>query len=352
MILETPILSPINAFDPVYEYTFEFSFASSLHPQVVSNRAIITDNDTQELIYDVKQDALALNHVLPANTLNPGHSYSIQIYVYDRDGNYSISNTSLFYCFTTPRFYFSNINDGDIVYSADLELKLTYEQDQTETLNEYKYYLYSMTKDLMYTSDSFYTENDMVHAIYGLKNSYIYYVRAMGKTVHGMNVDTGLIQITVKYINVPSNVAFEAVNDRDTGCIMLKIDIVAVDFVTENENYSIENSIVDLTGNTLTYMVGIDSDLYIMLKAKKLPLSAFCWSTNNSIVLSVKKNIDEYYIHLSVEENKPGYNIYKAIDKNYIAYADRNYITIKDDISMVVQIYRKNNIYDLEITYK
>lgn len=340
MTLNTPLLYSVSAFDPSYEHTFEFTFSG---PQVVSNRAIITDNDTQTEVYNVKQDGLKLNHVLPANTLEAGHSYLIQVQVYDIDGNSSdLSSAVLFYCFTTPRFYFSNVNSGDTVSSANLELKLSYEQAETETLNEYKYYLYDITGEAIYASDSFYTESDMIHTIYGLENDCVYYVRSIGKTAHGMNIDTGMIEIIARYISYASNVAFKAENDSSTGCITLKIDIIAVDFEIENENYSIENGIVDLSDNTLTYMIDVENDFYMVLKAQQLPLGDFCWTTDKNIVLSIKNISDKYYAHLAVAGTSVGYNIFKAIDENYLS----------DDTIIVFQLYRKNNVYDLEITYE
>jgi hypothetical protein len=234
------------------------------------------------------------------------------------------------------------VNSGDTVSSANLELKLSYEQAEAETLNEYKYYLYDRTREVIYSSDSFYTENDMIHTIYGLENDCEYYVRAIGKTAHEMNIDTGMVKIIARYINYASNVAFKAENDSATGCVTLKIDIIAVDFEIENENYSIENGIVDLTDNTLTYMVNVENDFYMVLKAQPLPLGDFCWTTDKNIVLSIKNISDKHYAHLTVAGTGTGYNIFKTIDENYLS----------NDKIIVFQIYRKNNIYDLQISYE
>lgn len=349
MTLNTPLLYSVNAFDPSNEHTFEFEYSGA---QANSNRAVITDKDTQEVVYNVKQDGLKLNHVLPANTLLAGHSYLIQIQVYDANGNYSnLSEAILFYCFTTPQFYFSNINNGDTISTANIELALTYTQQETETLNEYKYYLYDMTRSLIYTSDSYYTESNMTHIIYGLKNDVVYYVRAMGKTAHGMDVDTGMIAITVKYLSVASNLAFEATNDSNSGCIVLKTNIITVDFEIENENYKIENGIVDLTGNTLTYLIGAEGDFYLPIIATKIPIGNFCWTTDKSILVSIKVIAEKYYAHLSIDYNNVRYNIFKLIDESYLGYVGSDYISTIDGLAIAFQVYRKNNIYDLEVTY-
>ena len=51
-------------------------------------------------------------------------------------------------------------------------------------------------------------------------------------------------------------------------------------------------------------------------------------------------------------ECKIGYNIYKIIDENYLSYAGSDYISTVDGAIIVFQVYRNNNIYDLEITYE
>ena len=350
MTLNTPLLYSVNAFDPSYTYEFLFSFSGA---QVYSNRAIIIDNNTQLEVYNAKQDGQKLSHTLPANTLEAGRSYLIRVQVYDVNGNYSdFSSTVLFYCFTTPQFYFSNVKHGDIIPSASFELQLAYDQPQSEMLNEYKYFVYDITKDLLYSSESFYTTNHMAHTIYGLENDYSYYVRAIGKTVHGMSVDTGYIQITADYIRVATNVAFKATNDSKTGCVMLKIDIVAVDFEIDYDNYSINNSIVNLTGNALTYMIDLEKDFYMVIKAKQLPLGTFCFTSDESIALSVERLGDQHYIHLHVNGVGAGYHIYERINEGYLSYIGADHITLSEDNMMICQVYKNNDLYDLSVTYE
>lgn len=350
MTLNTPLLYSVNAFDPSYTYEFMFSFSGA---QIHSNRAVIIDNDTQTEVYNAKQDGQKSSHTLPANILKAGHSYLIRVQVYDVNGNYSdFSSAVLFYCFSTPQFSFSNVKNGDTISSASLELQLSYEQAESETLNEYKFYVYDMTKALFYSSESFYTKNNMAHTVYGFENDCIYYVRAVGKTAHGMTVDTGYIQITVNYIRIATNVAFKATNDSKTGCVILKIDIVAVDFEIENDNYSISSGIVDLTNNTLTYVVNMEKDLYLALKAKQLPCGAFCWTSDKSITLSIENIADQYYVNLHIDEVSTGYNIYKLIDKSLLSYIETDYITLLSDKVIVLHVYKKDNLYDLLITYE
>lgn len=342
MILNTPSIYAINAFDPAYSHVFEFSYTGT---QVESNRAIIVDKDSQEEVYNVKQDGLKLSHTIPADTLVAGHSYLIQIQVYDANGNSSdLSSAVLFYCFTTPVFKFSNINNGDTVTSANFDLVLEYSQVETETLSEYRYYMYDMTKNAVYTSESYYTADNMIHTIYGVKTDYIYYVRAIGKTAHGMDVDTGMIQIVIKYSSVASNVGFDAKNDKETGCIILSTNIITVKFEVENEDYTIENGIVDLTNNTLTYETTIDGDFSLIVQAKSLPIGDFCWTSNKNMIATIEKILGTCYCHLIVRTGDIHYDIYEAIDETYVTGENEENL-------VAIQIYRKNNLYDIKIDY-
>lgn len=363
MTLNTPLLFSVNAFDPSYSHTFEFAYSGI---QAVANRAIITDNATQTEVYNRKQDGLRLNHVVPANILKAGKSYLIQIQVYDADGNFSnLSEAMLFYCFTTPQFYFSNVNNEDVISEANLTLKLNYSQEENELLNEYKYYIYDAMKELIYTSDSFFTDNDLSHTIYDLKNDNIYYVRAIGTTTHGINLDTGMLQIAIKYNTIPANISFEVINDNKKGCIVFKTNIVTVGYETLNDNYTIDNGLVKLFDNTLTYEVASEGDFCLIIKAKQLPIGKFCWTTDESISISIECIANKYYCHLCVNNGELRYDVFKTIVGAYIVdssgntliNSDKHYISIVDaenydsDSMIVFQLYRKNNIYDITASY-
>lgn len=100
-ILNTPMIHPINAFDPRYHHSVPFTYTGN---QTVRNRAVVLDNETYQTIYDAEQDRMRLDHVFPADTFTPGKSYQIQIQVFDAYGNASaLSAPVLFYCYTTDR---------------------------------------------------------------------------------------------------------------------------------------------------------------------------------------------------------------------------------------------------------
>ena len=66
--LNTPLIHPIYAFDPQYNYSVSFTYTGN---QTVRNRAVVLDNDTYQTVYDSEQDRMRLDHVFPGGTFVP-----------------------------------------------------------------------------------------------------------------------------------------------------------------------------------------------------------------------------------------------------------------------------------------
>ena len=71
--LNTPLIHPIYAFDPQYNYSVSFTYTGN---QTVRNRAVVLDNDTYQTVYDSEQDRMRLDHVFPGGTFVPIRSGS------------------------------------------------------------------------------------------------------------------------------------------------------------------------------------------------------------------------------------------------------------------------------------
>ena len=56
--LNTPLIQPIYAFDPQYNYSVSFTYTGN---QTVRNRAVVLDNDTYQTVYDSEQDRMRLD---------------------------------------------------------------------------------------------------------------------------------------------------------------------------------------------------------------------------------------------------------------------------------------------------
>lgn len=365
-VLSTPILAAQDAFDPHYEHTIDYSYDGN---QAVKNRLIIIDNETSAEIYDQEQVGMRLSHTIPANTLLSGKQYLAKIKVFDQSGNESdYSSPILFYCFTSPLFQFT-VNDDSYIHSANLHVELQYSQSENELLQEYTYELYQYDKTKIYTSDVFYSNDNLLYTFYGLKNDSIYYIRAIGKTSHGMVVDTGYIKINVTYIMIPANVLFKVENNCKNGYMTFESGIIDIGYIVENENYSFSNGEVTLDNNKVTYNKGfqIDRDFSVLIKARKLPMGTFFIISTESgdIKLSIMKTYGSYYCKLTVPSPIGEYSRYAELPKanlvdtqgNLIADTDGNLsMTVDldywDAFPVVFELKRKNNLYGLKAYYE
>lgn len=363
MTLNTPIMDIISVFDANYAHTFTFFYTGN---QAIKNRLIIKNNSSNEVVYDKIQDGLRLNHTIAPNVLSNNNVYSVQAQVFDIDNNSSnLSNVCTFYCHTTPQFYFTNVSDNSVISAANLSCSLSFLQEEGDSIKEFKYYLYDNNKSEMLVSKSFYNISDG-YTFYGLDNIATYYVRAIGTTVFGFNVDTGYVMVNVKYVSIPSNVAFSAIN-KD-GKIILTSNIIITDYEMENENYKLENGELTLIDNSITYRIldEID-DFSLVVKARHIPLDSnfvniIC--INGSISLSIHKISKKYYCKLLVSTER-NYVIYKEIAGKLLGISEDEVIVDTDDnciqtitgeyddtILIVFEVHKHNNLYSLKTYYQ
>lgn len=363
MTLNTPVSNNIGVFDADYPYIFTFSYNGK---QAIRNRAVIRDNSTFAVIYDHDQDGLRLNHTLPANTLTNNHTYTVQFQVFDTDGNSSgLSESSVFSCHTTPQFYFSNLNPGDIISAANLTCELHFSQNEGDSLREYHYYLYDSNRSQLSVSDSCYSMESSRYTYYGLENMTSYYIRALGKTVYGFEIDTGCIPIHVKYNTIPTNIAVQAIN-RD-GKILLDVNIISTDYDLDNDNYKLENGELTLTDNRILYHLKDITDFTLVIKARSLPPGIFAEviADDGTATLSIVCISGKYYCKLTVEADNYSCVFYENIDGQILGSTAGDILTdtasnalqtitgdYHPETLIVFEIHRENNLYALDAYYQ
>ena len=84
IILQTPSIGAIQSFDPAFDNAIDYYYEDN---QQYKNRIVITDNETNAVVYDKTEDSMRLYATIPANILTPGKQYLAQVQVYDIDGN-------------------------------------------------------------------------------------------------------------------------------------------------------------------------------------------------------------------------------------------------------------------------
>lgn len=363
-ILPTPILSFVQAFDPTNIEVFQFYYSGN---QIEKKRVVITDNTTFETVLDDTKLGMKLSYELAANTLKPGQ-YSIQIQVFDFDGNSSeLSQPVLFYCFSTPHLTFVDFKKR--VNKSSIDVKISYSQAENDGLKEYILYLYDTEKNLVGQSSVFYNLDNPTYTFYGIKNITSYYVRCVGKTVHDMDADTGYWEFTADYIVHPNNMFIQVVNNRCEGYITVDCNIVDIGFNVEGNDPIFKDGEVILDNSKVTYISGYDfSDTFSMfIKARNVPLnkSFFGYTTSDGEVsLSIQKIATAYYCVLEATSVLNNYVRYVELPDAILLDKENNQVTDTDsNVTMVslnndgafpviFEVKRKNNLYNLKVYYE
>ena len=197
--MSKPVINSIKPFDATKASKVSMTYIGNLP---YSNRIIIYDATTLSVVFDDTQSGFTLEHTIPANTLTNGKKYAIQGQVFDSVGNASVlSDKAYFWCFATPSFYFSNVNNDDTITTASFYANLVYDQPDWEDIAEYRFYLYDEVKNLLVESEAYYTTDNMNYPYRGLEDDKFYYIRAIGATQNGIQMDTGYIKVFVNYEN-------------------------------------------------------------------------------------------------------------------------------------------------------
>lgn len=359
--LPTPSVMPINIFDPANQYTITFMYSGN---QSIRNRAVIRDTATAVIIYDETKDTLKLSHTLQENALQTDHRYSVQIQVFDTDGNSSmLSEEVLFYCRKQPSFYISN-RIGSVFRGSSINIELVYLQSEGELLKNHNFLMYDRQRALIDSTGSIYHNDTMAHTFYGLENNSVYYFRCIGETEHGFQLDTGYLEVTVEYTVMPANILFSVDNIYNSGYILLQTNMIDIGYEIENDNYTLTNdgSLI-LKDNSIKYNNGfsIDSDFSLFVEAQKLPLGTFLRTENNTFTLSLIKICRTFYCEFRTGD----YVIYCPLPKAQITTQDGKQLTtasgqrlqivnmdIENNSFVIFELKRKHNIYNLKAYYK
>lgn len=358
MILNTPKMDLVNVFDANYAHTFSFTYSVE---QAVKNRLVIKKNTTLETVYDNIQVGLRTQHTIDANVLENNMTYIVQVQVYDVNNNSSnFSEAIMFSCYTTPQFYFSNVNNNDVVSTANLLAQTAFTQSEGDSISEYVYYLYDSNKNELLQSPTYYLLTDNTY--YGLENLTSYYIRAVGKSQYGFLLDTGYINIQVKYNSVPTNIVLSAEN-KD-GKIIISTNIAFTDYELENDNYTLKDGELILQNNSVSYKVNDIVDFSLVVKARNVLLDNFIniIGENGNAHVSLVSINDVYYCKLNVNDS---YVIYKNILGKLAADTDENAIIDTKENALrtsvgeynktalvIYEIKRNNGLYSLEAYYQ
>lgn len=338
--MSKPQINKIIPFDAKSDYSVSISYIGNL-PH--SNRIIIYDAVTMVVVYDQVKNGLALNHIIPANTLTNGKKYAIQCQVFDSLNNASpLSDKAYFYCLTTPSFYFNGISNDDTFRSASIYATLVYDQAEGEEINEYRFYLYDDLKNLLVESETFYTNDNMNYAYRGLTDDRFYYIRAVGSTVNGILMDTGYIKIFINYENQKDYKLIDAQCNDQNSVVTYQTNFIVINPSDIDEEYEYKDGFINLIDKTLVYDKDfiITGNFTLSIRGKDMYRSATILKCSNNMTSFTLSS----YIY---DDDSMRYKL--AVSNglcNYILYSDP-IIPSKDDI-VTIHIRRINHVYQLK----
>lgn len=301
-----PVLTNVDAFDATKGTTFYFSWKGA---QVSSNRLIITDSETGREVYNYKSDGMKLSHVMDLakndaeykNAFVNGRQYQAILAVYSSNGNgevnmpIGISSPITFWCFRAPSLIITN-NDilnnkvpmSSMYVTLDVETDKDIEISEYDSLREYSILLYDSGHVLLSNSGPL-TNKEMAYRVEGLMDQTMYSIRATGVTSHGLSLDTGFYDFTVKYISNGVGASVIAQNIGD-GTIQISTNFKVTNAICNPEPpiYIGEDEYteIDLTGHN-AYVEFIDgfnihSNFELKARLRDIRTNAFIKLENNN----------------------------------------------------------------------
>ena len=335
-----PTIMRIQPFDANKDYEITLSWMGS---RANANRIIIYDNDTNNVVFDDMVSSFALKHMIPAHTLKNNKKYTIQAQTYDADNVPSaLSNKVLFYTFATPDFYFEDLSENSLITNSSFTATIHYYSEDWEDISKYVFYLYDSSKKQLLESNEMTDDYDISYTYKGLDNNTVYYIRCMGVTVNGMELDTGYQEITIKYENPNTYARLYATPIPSQGCIQVATNLIIIQY-NGTEEFEYINGMIDLRDKTLYYDEGflIEDDFTVIIRGINLWQNAEIFKmSNDNLGLTLSSHIyddDKLRFKLTAPNGV----------SNYLLYSDEQVFENHDMVTIAIR--RKNNIYQLKV---
>lgn len=335
-----PIINKIKPFDSTKDYEITLSWLGN---RAHANRIIIYDNETNNVVFDDTVSSFALTHTIPAHTLENSKKYVIEAQTYDVENIPSaMSNKVLFFTFTTPDFYFENLEDNPVIDNSSYTAFVHYYSEDWEDISKYKFYLYDSSKKQLLESNEMTDDQNICYTYKGLDNNTVYYIRCVGITVNGMEIDTGYTEITVKFENPNDYARIYAAPIPKQGCIQVSSNLIIIQYNGTDE-FDYIDGMIDLRDKTLYYDEGflIEGDFTAIIRGINL------WQTNDIFKISNGK----YGLTLSSRIYNNGNLRFRLMVpngvSNYLLYSD--WLVFENTDMVNIMIRRKNDVYQIKV---
>lgn len=335
-----PIIKRIKPFDAAQDHEISFSWTGN---RAYENRIVIYDGETNQIVFDDTISSFALTHAIPADTLINGRKYVIQAQIYDMEHTPSaLSDKVLFYTFETPDFYFHQLPEHGRIANASFSASVYYHSTDNEDIGTYRFYLYDSTKKQLLESDTLADSATLSYTYRGLENNTFYYIRCVGVTVNGMELDTGYEEISVHYENPNTYARIYSDPLPSQGCVRVATNFIVIQY-NGTETFEYTDGMIDLKEKTLYYDEGflIDDDFTMILRGTNLWQSAdILKMQNDSVGLTLSSHIysDGRLRFRLLVPNGIGH---------YLLYSEPLTFQNTDMITLVIR--KKNDLYRLDV---
>lgn len=340
----------IDAFDASKEKTFTFIWNGN---QSFGNICVIRDNITNEIVYQATETTMQLKHTIAPNILTNGKLYNVKIAVIDVDNNISdYSDPVLFYCYSTPTFEFVNIMENQVIKNSTYQVTMNYSQIEGEALQSYEISLYNLSKNRIQTSGIRYSVESLQYSLSNLEDNQFYYIRATGKTLNGMELETDYIYFSVNYEQPAAYSVLSLENVSKDGYIKLQSNIRAVECHTKSDPIYINGEYIDLRNDVLTIDedFSLEDDFIINVSGYNLSdglIMQLSDGTNNinlylrKGIYDINNNVEKTYIELGIPI---GFTKYQCFS---------NYIDNPNNADLLsFWFVRKNGLYQINLENK
>ena len=335
-----PTIMRIQPFDATKDYEITLSWTGN---RAYANRIIIYDYETNSTVFDDTISSFSLTHLIPANALRNNRKYVIQAQTYDVENiPSSLSNKVLFYTFATPDFYFEDLSDNPVISNSSFTATIHYHSDDWEDISKYTFYLYDATKKQLLKSDEMTDNYDISYTYKGLDNDTAYFIRCVGVTVNGMKLDTGYIEISVKYEDPNVYARIYATPIPSKGCIQVSSNLIIIQYDGTDEFEYIDR-MIDLRDKVLYYDKGflIENDFTVIIRGINL------WQTADIFKMLCNGNLGLTLSSRIYQEDKLRFRLMVPNGvSHYLLYSDELVFTNSDMVTIMLR--RKNNVYQLK----
>ncbi len=356
MAVVQPIAQSVPAFDAKNENTFRF--VSNGGNQVVANRLVIRNNNTNQEVYNKKIESYRFEHTIPSNTLQNGVYYNFYFRTYDIQDNESpISNVIPFKCYSTPIIKITNIPSDGIVKSSTFILNITYNQEQGELIDFGKVMLFDQLGNKIFESENIYNSNtppiNFQYTLNGLEDNTTYSVSIKINTLNKTTIESQKYSFTTRYFTPSLSTLLELKNNCEEGYVQIKNNFYIVDSesnppnIGANPKYLHDGKLwLTENGTYIKWLQGfnIENDFTLRLFMENPKLGEICilGSGNNRIELSF---IEDYPYGETVKKKQLEVKCYTNSTIPYIIYS--NFVNSFNKIFIWVR--RINNIFEARL---